>query len=214
MEFKQGPFTLSSRGSRWTMFYGSDELAMHTLITSASQADVLEAFEQDRADFIRRTQAAFALPRIDLIDFETGDDVASFYSHDMCGMTPGLVNDRARYWIRSADRRYSRDVTLTQFAHIVAQHQALPSAWILELLPQVVVTNDPAEWRAPTSWELRHVVGEGSFTGVSGAKAAELIGVTPQNFRKYTAADGASTRQNMGFAMWHLLLQKLGVKQA
>ena len=40
-----------------------------------------------------------------------------------------------------------------------------------------------------------------------------MVGVTPQNFRKYTARDGASTRQGMSFAMWHLLLHKLGVQR-
>lgn len=74
------------------------------------------------------------------------------------------------------------------------------------------MAQDAGEWRAPTSWELRHVVGEGSFTGVTGAQAAALVGVTPQNFRKYTARDGASTRQGMSYAMWHLLLHKLGVQ--
>ena len=76
-----------------------------------------------------------------------------------------------------------------------------------------MLARELADWRAPTSWELRHVVGEGSFTGWTGAQAAAMVGVTPQNFRKYTARDGASTRQGMSFAMWHLLLHKLGVQR-
>ena len=31
---------------------------------------------------------------------------------------------------------------------------------------------------------------------------------------EYTAADGAASRQRMSFAMWHLLLHRLGVQSA
>lgn len=223
-EVKHGPFiytnerpqTINGKPSRrWVMHYGDQPLAERTI----SSADVVlatlfEAFEQDRADFIKHTQSKFDVQRVVLIDFETGDAVAHFDTESLCGMTSGLIDDRSRYWIRSADRLYSRDVTLTEWGHIVAECRVLQSAWITELLPADVLTNEVADWRAPTSWELRHIVGEGSFTGISGAKAAELVGVTPQNFRKYTAHDGAATRQKMSFAMWHLLLQKLGVQQA
>lgn len=221
---KHGPFTFISGGPKiinglpshqWVMYYGDTELAMRTISGPNVEPSVLvDAFGQDRADFIARTQRDFALPRVDLIDYETGEAVAVFHSHDLCGMQQGLIDDRSRYWIRTADRRYSRPVTLTEFAHIVAEHAAPQNAWIIELLPADVLSRDPAEWRAPTSWELRHIVGEGSFTGISGARAAQLVGVTPQNFRKYTAHDGAATRQKMSFAMWHLLLHKLGVQAA
>lgn len=145
----------------------------------------------------------------------------------IAGLASGLIDDRYATWAVS-------DLGVTpmgadEFARLQEAHAAIadartapretpgpamPNAWIADLLPDDVLSTDPQAWRAPTSWELRHVVGEGSFTGVSGAKAAELVGVTPQNFRKYTARDGASTRQAMGFAMWHLLLHKLGVQTA
>ena len=224
IERKHGPFTFISSGPKsingtpshkWRMFYGDTELAERVIPGPNLELSVLyETFEQDRLDLIKRTQAVQDLQRVDLIDFETGDAVAHFYTQDMCGMTVGLIDDRSRYWIRSADKRYSLDVTIGQYAQIVNKHEVLRSAWIAELLPASILTSDPQEWRAPTNWELRHIVGEGSFTGISGAKAAELVGVTPQNFRKYTAQDGASTRQKMSFAMWHLLLQKLEIKRA
>ena len=56
------------------------------------------------------------------------------------------------------------------------------------------------------------VVGVGSFIGISGAKAADLVGVNASSFRKYTAQEGAKSRQSMSYAMWHLLLHKLGVQ--
>lgn len=222
--FNAGPFVISpaSRGMtvggkpclRWTLSYASEEIAVRTLSEGMSQQQIHDQFVDDIGAFIDRARKAGASDRVELIDFDTGDAVAHLFTNSICGMTPGLIDDRSRYWIRSADRLYSRDVTLTDFAALAVENSAPQAAWICGLLPDEILTSDPAQWRAPTSWEIRHVVGEGSFTGLSGAKAAELIGVTASNFRKYTARDGASTRQNMSFAMWHLLLHKLGVKRA
>lgn len=143
------------------------------------------------------------------------------------GLARGLIDDRYATWAVS-DIGVT-PMTADEFARLQEAHAAIaaaltaprdavcpsmPSAWIASLLPDEVLAQDPDEWRAPTSWELRHVIGEGSFTGVTGAQAAALVGVTPQNFRKYTAREGASTRQGMSFAMWHLLLHKLGVQAA
>lgn len=89
-----------------------------------------------------------------------------------------------------------------------------PNAYIAALLPEETLTEDLAAWRAPTSAEIRIVIGRGSETGLSGADAAHLVGVLPQNFRKYTASDDAASRQKMSYAMWHLLLHRTGVKVA
>lgn len=127
-------------------------------------------------------------------------------------MTPGLVDDRFDYWLKDESGLYSQVVTLGEFAMLKCQYQLPKYAWIADLLPGDVLTTDADEWRAPTAWEIRHLVGEGSFIGISGAKAAALVGVNPSSFRKYTAQDGAKSRQNMSFAMWHLLLHRLGVQ--
>ncbi len=92
------------------------------------------------------------------------------------------------------------------------ENQAPPQAWVLTLLPSKVLTLDASEWQAPTSWELRHVVGEGSFTGVTGAYASDLVGLTPQHFRKFMARDGAASQQSIPFAIWHLLLYRLNLR--
>ena len=221
--FGFGPFTLSPGSAlrvagvpslRWTMSYGLEDVAERSVIYAATQSEVIEAFAADRAAFVRRARGEHWPAHVSLIDVESGDEVAHFLAYGSCGMTPGLIDDRSRYWLRSTDRLLSRDVTLTEFARVAHDEAAPSEAWICGLLPDAVLTDNPDDWRAPTSWEIRHVVGEGSFTHVSGAKAAKLIGVTPQNFRKYTARDGASTRQPISFAMWHLLLHKLGVKRA
>lgn len=221
--FSHGPFSFAPgravrvngvQSRRWEMQYGSDFVAEHALPESADRSSIIVAFASDRASFIAGAMGRHAPGRISLIDYESGEEVGHFFSDDNCGLTPGLIDDRSRYWLRSADRLYSLDVTLTQYAQVAAEHSAPPLSWVAGLLPDDVLTRDAANWRAPTSWELRHVVGEGSFTGVAGAAAAALVGVTPQNFRKYTARDDAATRQNISFAMWHLLLHKLGVRRA
>ena len=124
-----------------------------------------------------------------------------------------VANDSSELWAEVQGSKRRMPATLEQWARIRERHSAPPLTWIAGLLPADVLARESADWRAPTSWELRHLVGEGSFTGWSGAQAAAMVGVTPQNFRKYTARDGASTRQGMSFAMWHLLLHKLGVQR-
>ena len=89
---------------------------------------------------------------------------------------------------------------------------SLRAAEIAELLPAEVLTEDPSAWCAPTAAEIRIVIGKDSKTGLSGAAAANLVGILPQNFRKYTSSDDAASRQKMSFAMWHLLLHRTGVK--
>lgn len=221
--FSHGPFTFSPgrairvagvASRRWTMSYGVETVAEATIPATATQGDVIEAFGDERGMFVRRVRDKHWPARISLIDFETDADVGHFFSESMCGMTAGIIDDRSRYWLRSEDRIYSRSVTLSEFAQIAAAESATPVSWIAGLLPDDVLAADPDDWRAPTWFELRHVIGEGSFTGITGAAAAALVGVSAQNFRKYTARDGASTRQNMSFALWHLLLHKLGVNRA
>lgn len=221
--FSNGPFLFQPGSAlrvagvpqkRWTMLYGSQEIAQRVVDAVATRDTVIAAFDADRAAFVAAARAEHWPARISLIDYETSYEVASFLSFDMCGMSLGIIDDRSRYWLRSGDKLYSRAVTLSEFAEVAAENAASTEAWISGLLPAALLTQDSEDWRAPTAWEIRHVVGEGSFTGISGAKAALIVGVTPQNFRKYTASDSANMRQSMSFAMWHLLLHKLGVKRA
>jgi len=204
------PCTIGSTKSQAVQFwYGTTMLAERILPLGTSY---IEAFDDVRADFELRMREAHWSQRVYLVDSETDEAVAHFDTNSMCGMTAGIVNDSSKYWLRSVDRIFSRDITLQEWGQIVAENQAPALAWIAGLLPDEVLTTNASAWRAPTSWELRHVVGQGSFTGVSGGGAAALCGTTPQNFRKYTAHDGAKGRQSISFAMWHLLLHRLGVK--
>lgn len=224
--FSSGPFAFESaaRGLKingehcyqWTLHYGQRELAMDTLPDSFTQDDIREAFGDDIGSFVRKAQAEHAPDVLELIEEATGEALARIAVTTLPDRFSGCIpDDRFPYWLLTAEKpRRGMPVTLQEFAGLARSLAAPVNSWIAGLLPDDVLTDDPAEWRAPTSWEIRHVVGEGSLTGISGAKAAALVGVTPQGFRKYTAADRAKTRQSISFAMWHLLLHKLGVTRA
>lgn len=223
-DFDFGPFsfnaggikTINGQSSRpWTLYYGVEQLAMHHIDDAAPRSEVIDAFRGDinaQVECFKRSGA----PDPVLLQSAAGDTLASFLTAGgvIDGMTPGIPDDSSAFWLVTAAHPVrSMRVTLSEFAALAQQHMAAPNEWMQAALPRAVLTLDSAGWQAPTSWEIRHVVGEGSLTGVSGAKAAELVGVTPQNFRKYTARDGAASRQSMSFAMWHLLLQRLGVQR-
>ena len=183
-DFQSGPFEyragqrakLAGQSSiEWSLRYSGKTLAERFVPASAARGEVQEAFSDDVTEFKARARTDYAPARFELIDYTTGEAIAAFFAHSVPDMTPGLIDDRSRYWLRSANRLYSRPVTLCGFGSLTAAHQAPALAWVTGLLPSEVLTLDTAEWRAPTAWEIRHVVGEGSFTGVTGAQAAALV---------------------------------------
>ena len=219
--FQIGPFDYVPGKSRmlngvaqteWALYYG-DKLVGSAWV-AGDRAQVVEAMVGQRGDFIARLRAENEPDRLALRRWNDGTelDIISLESWPD-GLAGCIPNDDSEFWAEVVGTTRRMPVTLQQWAALQRRHGAPSFAWIAALLPDDVKSRDAANWRAPTSWELRHVVGEGSFTGISGAQAAAMVGVTPQNFRKYTARDGASTRQGMSFAMWHLLLHKLGVQR-
>lgn len=226
---------------RWTLSYGDGALAERTLDELLPQDGVREAFAPDISAFIQSRQPVVAkeiAPRREMVQLVTstdrtgviGDVLGAFEQRaEVQGLTAGLIDDRYETWLVTGRPMRALPLSLHEFHRLKTAHEAIAAAedaprptftdepmhaWIADMLPGVVLTSEPGEWRPPTSWEIRHVVGEGSFTGISGARAAALVGISPQNFRKYTARDDAVTRQSISFAAWHLLLHKLGVQRA
>ena len=225
-QFNIGAFAIIPQGTlrfndadlqKFDIVYGNETFARGIAVTPGTR-DAVAGQLSDALTTARRTlRQRCELHTIELVESSeiTGAGIRLGYfqsvSYTILGMTTGLIDDRARFWIRTADRMCSLDLTLDEYAVLRARYAAPENAWIANLLPSDVLTHDLHEWRAPTAWEIRHLVGEGSFTGISGAKAAALIGISPQNFRKYTASDSAANRQNISFAAWHLLLHRLNV---
>lgn len=225
----------------WAMFYANRRLAEKTLRSLATQNQVKEAFIDNRTAFIRSHQRPAAQRenllshgyRVRLVQStETtgshGKQLSEFLAlAPIEGICRGLIDDRFPTWLVS--ELGCTPMNSGEFERLRVAHSAIadalqrgsthtddepPYAWVADLLPEEVTTRNHAAWRAPTNIELRHVVGEESFTSVSATKAAELVGIMPQNFRKYMARDGAASHQKISFAMWHLLLHKLGVQAA
>lgn len=210
--FMVGPFEVRPKsGDRADVIYGLKTLATNIDHDGGTRHEVAESLSDCFARLRNELRSKTELYSINLM--QNGERVAGFVCEEpvVDNMTAGLIDDRAEFWLQSANRLYSMPVTIDEYAMLRQMHSASSLCWVKNLLPTDVITDDPEQWRAPTSWEIRHIVGEGSFTGISGARAAVLVGMTAQNFRKYTATDGARTRQNISFAAWHLLLKKLDV---
>lgn len=226
---------------RWWIEYAGDRIAYQVLPEDAKQSEIVAAFAEDIAqwcDDLRDLPVAPAPESgayLKLLDEATGEVLSTMpWAAEVAGLRNAIPDDRSPTWlVTSTAPSMAMPMAQEEFSRLrpamVALHnerieraeelRRIEEAkrptryWITKLLPGDLLTEDPSEWRHPTSWEIRHIVGEGSLTGISGAMAADLVGVLPPSFRKYTAADGAKTRQNMGFAMWHHLLHRLDIQR-
>lgn len=210
-DFMVGPFEVRPAGSEtYDIHYGAKTLRRGLYAPGATRQAVIEGIGEQLADLRREMEDRTELHKINLVT-PAGDVLDSFFSESIAlpGMQGSIPNDNYPFWAKCGLQAIP--VTIHTWAKLTQDHRALENGWIANLLPEEVLTNDPESWRAPTSFEVRHVVGEGSFTGLSGAKAAALVGITPANFRKYTAHDSAKNRQSISFATWHLLLIRTGV---
>lgn len=204
---------------KWKMSYGSKELGETFLDAGLTRTQIQEKFDDARYSFINRYNTneknIAKLVKSTELTGELGETVNQFQLRTAIdGLSIGLIDDRFETWVMvGAASKPMSELEFQQLKETQLATPANPSLhWVTKLLPDDVLTEDISEWRSPTSWEIRHVVGEGSFSGMTGAKAAELVGISPNNFRKYTAKDGAKTRQPISYAVWHLLLHKMGVK--
>ena len=102
--------------------------------------------------------------------------------------------------------------TATQSNVIYAK--AGKNAWIADLLPAATLSEDPAVWVPPTATQLGILAGKHSATGASNADAAKILGMTPQNFRRFTSVKPGVSNQTISYSAWHYLLSRLGVRVA
>lgn len=226
---------------RWEIDYAGERFAWHHLPAGAKTAAVIEAFSDAIAVWCAELQEAPAEQAPDpvavlrLVDIATDTELGRMpWAAEVPGLRNWIPNEDSPTWLlTSTTPPMCMPMSEAEFARLrpamTALHAerlereeaaarsaaaAIPRrAWIAKLLPGAVLTHAPEAWRSPSSWEIRHVVGEGSLTGISGATAARLVGVTPQNWRKYTASEDAKHRQRIGFAMWHTLLHALDIQR-
>ena len=112
-DFQSGPFeyragkraALAGQPSiEWSLRYSGKTLSERFVSAAAQRGEVQEAFSDSVAAFKEHASKEYAPDRFELIDYETGDVVAEFFAHSVPDMTPGLIDDRSRYWVRSANR--------------------------------------------------------------------------------------------------------------
>lgn len=219
-QFSVGPFTVRPSGRACNaqlvdVIYGSEVMRERVPVDPGTRGQVVDQLGRAPSDITKELRREHENTGVVSLVDGYGEALAGFdiEGYALPDMTPGIVDDRCAYWLRTSDRLYSQAVTLNEYARIRAEHERPALAWIADLLNDDLLTLSKAEWRPPTAWELRHVIGVGSFTDITGLAAANLVGVNASSFRKYTAKEGARTRQEMSFAMWHLLLHRLGIKR-
>lgn len=212
--FMTGPFEIQPVTGGYRIAYGT-QLKSGVI---RSKGDTRQAVLSDLDDELRsmrwKLRNRTEICTVELLDSSTQTVLHSFDIEGRAfGEMQGAIPDgsSALWAVVRASKRAQRIANLQAWFALRQQHRVLENGWIANLLPDAVLHTDPELWLAPTAWELRHVVGEGSLTGISGAKAAEMVGITPSNFRKYTASDSAKNRQPISYAAWHLLLQRLHI---
>lgn len=219
--FNIGPFTLcpgravrlkGTEQQDWSVSFDGRVIGCGLVVgTTGTRACVIEACTDAILGFKAAARRKHAPVSISLRHLASDKIVASMAAVGLLdGMSGCIPDDRFEYWAECGTSKCP--MTLNEWTAAAAQVAAPVHHWITGLLPSDVLTQVAEDWRAPSEHEIRCIVGEHSFTGITGAAAAELVGVTPQNFRKYTAAEGSASRQKISFAMWHLLLHRLGVQ--
>lgn len=223
--FKYGPFTINSIENTDTsdgficfdIKYGINTIGAMSLPTGLTRKEIVQSvlFKDVINSFIRKYKIQQTHTH-SLVFVNTGDVIASFssiyFSLDAVATTLSYAD--SPYILRSGSGMHDIVITLNEYAAIFAKYslQMQPEhAWIRKLLPTNVLTTTASEWCPPSEWVIRHIVGEDSFTGVTNTVASEMVGISPQNFRKYTASDTAKNKQKMSYATWHLLLAKLRI---
>lgn len=212
--FMTGPFEIQPVAGGYRICYGEKIKSGVLRSEGATRQAVLSDIDDELRSMRWKLRNRTEICTVELLDYRTQTVLHSFdIEGRACGEMQGAIPDDSSYlWaVVQTSKRAQRIASLQAWFSLMQQHRAPANVWIANLLPEAVLSTDLEQWRAPTSWELRHVVGEGSLTGISGAKAAEMVGITPANFRKYTASDSAKNRQPISYAAWHLLLQRLHI---
>lgn len=210
-DFMVGPFEIRPAGQdTYNIWYGLKQKAQGVYAPGKTRQAVTESLSDILIDIKNKLRDATALHCIRLVT-PAGDELDEMWCEGdaLEGLTGAIPDERFAFWAKCG--LLAAPVTIAEWRSLAKRKAAPRRAWIANLLPSEILDANPETWRAPTAWEIRHLVGEGSLTGMSGAKAAALIGISPANFRKYTASEGAANRQSISYAGWHLLLLRMEI---
>lgn len=86
--------------------------------------------------------------------------------------------------------------------------------WIVNLLSPACLASNSGKWKAPSYFDICHVVGTGSLTGLSVDRASALLGIPPERLTFYLLPDNDGRRSPMTYQMWNKLLVSTGIRAA
>lgn len=214
-EFYAGPYLLkpieTEEGLQWQFSYGGEIIAQKP-IKSRSRRTIPKAFTVE-ADLYRESlKERFDAPLATLENLY-GEKLLEVrllpkakWFLDGAKQTE---QEQSNFIISFRDAEYL--ITLETLLDLYKQYLAPQRYWISQVLPASSLTTEIERWEPPSSWAIRHLMGEESFVGKKITEIADLVGVSARNFRAYSAAEGTRNRYDIPFATWHLLLQRLEI---
>lgn len=228
-KFNYGAFNIEQTSpSTYDLLYGSTVIASQNFPSAKIKRwEIAQAFERPITAFINGKRAVGSMGnpfKVELVDLRHNNVVLdSFDSYLPIPDMTGAIHDNSEHDLWATSPLGDKPITQEGFewlkkeqatisAQVKAMRQGMPKAWICAMLPHNSLTLNHELWVPPSPWHIRHVVGEGSFTGVTGIRAAAISGISAQHFRKFMAQPTSINCQAIPFAAWHLLLQRLGVQ--
>ncbi|WP_322052323.1 hypothetical protein [Paraburkholderia bannensis] len=220
-DFQHGPFRYQAddagaTGNRhrvqWSVSYAGMILEQRSVSADFEREDIVDIFKGTIERFITHARGQFQPVTITLERWNTRNQPIARVPvlHVPAGMNIAVPNRHSEYWVRLAGTHRCAPMSPENFLSFVREATPAPHAWITQFLRADLLTCDAQAWRAPTAWEVLHVIGKGSWTATSTAQAANMLGLAVRTVSNYvTSGDRFQTIQ---FSAWHTLLHLLGVK--
>jgi len=214
-EFYAGPYLLkpieTEEGLQWQFSYDGEIIAQKP-VKSRSRRTIPKAFTVE-ADLYRESlKERFDAPLATLENLNGEKMLGVRLLPKAKWFLDGAkqtVQEQSDFIISFRGVKYL--ITLETLLELYKQYLAPQRYWISQVLPASSLTTEIERWEPPCSWAVRHLMGEESFAGKKITEIADLVGVSPRNFRAYSASEGTRNRYKIPFATWHLLLQRLEI---
>ncbi|MEA9392154.1 hypothetical protein SJI19_16645 [Acerihabitans sp. TG2] len=167
-----------------------------------------------RECFISQVKSVLVRSQYQLID-SNANLLAHFAAHRFVSSDMNLTDEsRPESYNLLVDGQLIGPISIQAFARLDALFREQNNGFITSLLPSDTLTRNADKWRSPTRFEIMHVSGMHSLTGITHDNAANIAGITPSSYRKYVASETAKNRATISFATWHFLLIRLGITGA
>ncbi|WP_321888016.1 hypothetical protein [Paraburkholderia bannensis] len=220
-DFQHGPFRYHSEDAgatdqsgklQWSVSYAGTILERRALCSDFEREELIDTFKRTIDRFITHARGQFQPVTITLERWNTRNNpiARAPVLHVPAGLSIAVPNRHSEYWVRLAGTRRCAPMPPENFLAFVREATPAPHAWITQFLRADVLTCDAQAWRAPSAWEVLHVIGKGSWTATSTAQAASMLGLAARTVSNYVTS--GERFQTIQFSAWHTLLHLLGIK--